>query len=97
MIGMPEALEVDTDALDPRRRTRLAAVGLGLGSDVFYLFWSRNARASKEVEAEWRTALELKGLDFIAPVPLQSPRYARPPAELGALHFDDPALLTRRR
>ena len=29
MIGMPEALGVDTDALDARRRGRLAAVGLG--------------------------------------------------------------------
>ena len=29
MIGMPEALEVDADALDARRRGRLAAVGLG--------------------------------------------------------------------
>ena len=29
MIGMPEALGVDTEALDARRRGRLAAVGLG--------------------------------------------------------------------
>jgi alpha-tubulin suppressor-like RCC1 family protein len=29
MVGMPEALEVDTDALDERRRGRLAGVGLG--------------------------------------------------------------------
>ncbi len=29
MIGMPEALDVDEDALDARRRARLAAAGLG--------------------------------------------------------------------
>ncbi len=29
MIGMPEALDVDVDALDARRRARLAGVGLG--------------------------------------------------------------------
>ena len=29
MVGMPEALEVDADALDERRRARLAGVGLG--------------------------------------------------------------------
>jgi len=58
-------------------------------SDVFYLFWSPNARTSQWVEKEWRCALETKGIEFIDPVPLVSPDLAPPPAELGAIHFND--------
>jgi hypothetical protein len=57
--------------------------------DVFYLFWSVAAIQSRWVEREWRTALVLRGLDHIDPVPLQPPAIAPPPAELSALHFDD--------
>jgi hypothetical protein len=60
--------------------------------DVFYLFWSVKAKSSPWVEKEWRCALEKKGLDFIDPVPLQSPEIAPPPPELAAKHFDDPLL-----
>jgi hypothetical protein len=60
-----------------------------LASDVFYLFWSKAAAGSEWVEKEWRFGLEKKGLDFIDPVPLVSPREAPPPAELSAKHFDD--------
>ena len=58
-------------------------------SDVFYLFWSRFARASEHVEEEWRTALKKKGLAFIHPIPLEDPRQAQPPDELRSLHFND--------
>jgi hypothetical protein len=58
-------------------------------ADVFYLFWSRFARASEHVEEEWRTALEKKGLGFIHPIPLEDPRHAQPPDELSSLHFND--------
>jgi hypothetical protein len=61
-------------------------------SDIFYLFWSRHALASKYVEQEWRCALERKGLDFIDPVPLDPPEFAPPPLELAAKHFNDPLL-----
>jgi hypothetical protein len=57
--------------------------------DVFYLFWSVAAIQSRWVEREWRTALVLRGLDHIDPVPLQPPAIAPPPAELSALHFND--------
>jgi hypothetical protein len=67
-----------------------------MGSDVFYLFWSQNAKASAWVEKEWRYALSNRGLDFIAPVPLISPEVAAPPPELEALHFDDLHLRLRR-
>ena len=61
-------------------------------SDVFYLFWSRHARASKWVDAEWRMAYAAKGLDFIDPVPLEPATMAPPPDELAARHFDDPLM-----
>ena len=61
--------------------------------DVLFLCWSHNARASKWVEAEWRYALEQKGLDAIEPVPLESPDVCPPPPELNSKHFNDRALL----
>ncbi len=53
--------------------------------DVLYLFWSHHARASREVERDWRYALRLRGVDFIDPVPLESAEIAPLPAEL-SLH-----------
>ena len=61
-------------------------------ADVFYLFWSRRAIASDWVRREWRWALKSKGLDFIDPVPLESPEDAPPPDELAAKYFNDPSL-----
>lgn len=58
-------------------------------SDIFYLFWSENAKRSEWVEKEWRCALEARGLDFIDPVPLVSPDIAPPPPELASRHFND--------
>jgi len=60
-----------------------------LSRDVFYLFWSRSAAASKMVEREWRLALENRGLEYIDPVPIESPDIAPPPIELSNLHFHD--------
>jgi TIR domain len=56
-------------------------------SDILYLFWSSAAAKSKYVEGEWRYALEQKGIDFIDPVPLESPEIVPPPVELAKLHF----------
>ena len=58
-------------------------------SDVFYLFWSRHAKASEWVEKEWRLAYEYKGLDFIDPVPLEPADVAPPPPELARKHFNE--------
>jgi hypothetical protein len=58
-------------------------------SDVFYLFWSQNAKDSCWVEKEWRCALETRGLDFIDPIPLVSPDLVPPPTELKGRHFSD--------
>jgi CHASE2 domain-containing sensor protein len=60
-----------------------------LACDIFYLFWSENARKSREVEREWRFALREKGRDFIDPVPLVSPTVVKPPEELANKHFND--------
>ena len=57
--------------------------------DIFYLFWSKNAKASKWVEMEWKTALKWKGIEFIDPIPLDSPEIAPPPTELSKIHFND--------
>jgi hypothetical protein len=65
-------------------------------SDIFYLFWSENARESKEVEKEWRFALDQKGRDFIDPVPLASPEAVKPPDELAGKHFNDWTLAFER-
>lgn len=61
--------------------------------DVFYLFWSTNASKSKEVDKEWRLALELRGPDYIDPVPLESPKFVPPPPELAHKHFNDWTLM----
>jgi molecular chaperone DnaK (HSP70) len=58
-------------------------------SDIFYLFWSRNAIESPWVEKEWRCALSARGTDFIDPVPLDPPDLAPPPPELASKHFND--------
>jgi hypothetical protein len=65
-------------------------------SDIFYLFWSKHARKSKWVEREWRCALNERGMGFIDPVPLQSPKEAPPPRELRSLHFNDWMLAFQR-
>jgi hypothetical protein len=57
--------------------------------DVFYLFWSENARKSRNVEREWRYALQHRGLECFHPIPLQDPHEIPPPEELSSLHFND--------
>lgn len=58
--------------------------------DRFYLFWSRAASQSKWVDTEWRMALDRRGLRYIKPMPLVSPKEVPPPKELGdRLHFED--------
>ena len=55
-------------------------------ADLFQLYWSEAARASREVEREWRHALFLRRQGFVRPVYWQQP-LAEPPAELRSLHF----------
>jgi len=65
-------------------------------SDVFYLFWSAAAKESPWVEKEWRCALTSRGIDFIDPVPLVSPKEVPPPEELAKMHFNDWSLAYKR-
>jgi hypothetical protein len=65
-------------------------------NDVFYLFWSANASQSRWVKKEWRCALKTRGLDFIDPVPLVSPKLVPPPRELAKKHFNDWTLALKR-
>ncbi len=57
-------------------------------ADIFQLFWSENAAASKYVEQEWRHALALaqERAAFIRPVYWTQPM-PPPPPELGHIHF----------
>lgn len=60
--------------------------------DILFLCWSHFARESKWVDAEWRYALEKKGIDFIEPVPIEPPEVCPPPEELSRKHFNDKLL-----
>ena len=57
--------------------------------DLLVLCWSRFAKASKWVDAEWRYALKQKGLESIDPIPLEPAEVCPPPEELGKKHFND--------
>jgi DNA-binding NarL/FixJ family response regulator len=61
--------------------------------DLFLLFWSKAAKASKWVKAEVQKALERKGKNELAPpeikpIPLEKP-LPKPPPDLAHLHFGD--------
>ena len=64
-----------------------------LDSDLFLLFWSNSASKSKAVEKEWKFALKTHGLEFIQPVPLESPDVSPPPKQLSSKHFNDLSLI----
>lgn len=61
-------------------------------SDIFQLFWSRNAMNSSHVRQEWEYALSLGRDGFIRPVYWEEPRPVDParklpPEEIDALHW----------
>jgi hypothetical protein len=63
-------------------------------SDLFLLFWSRNAKESKWVLEEVRYAIKRKGGDDseppeIVPVIIEGPPVPEPPEELAHIHFND--------
>ena len=57
--------------------------------DVFLLFWSRNARASKWVLWEFETARVKPGLNAILPMPLKDPTLAPLPPGFEDKHLRD--------
>ncbi len=60
--------------------------------DIFYLFWSPNARDSEVVAKEIECALKYNGINSIEPVPLVKTKYCPPPPELAEIHFNDAIL-----
>ena len=59
------------------------------GRDLFYLFWSQNAASSEWVKKELMYAVSNKTLDYIEPIPLESPEVCAPPESLMGKHFND--------
>lgn len=57
--------------------------------DILYLCWSAKARVSEWVDFEWRHMYRKRGIDYIDPIPLESPKICPPPTELSNLHFDE--------
>jgi hypothetical protein len=57
-------------------------------ADIFQLFWSPSAAASKYVRQEWEHALEIPGKpsNFVRPVYWQEPM-PEPPPQLSRIHF----------
>lgn len=64
-------------------------------SDVFMLFWSRNAAASPWVRWEYDTARQAKGLAAVIPMPLEDPKIAPPPPEFDDAHMRDRFMVAR--
>lgn len=61
--------------------------------EVFLLFWSRNAQASRWVRWELDTARAKPGLDAILPMPLEDPAIAPPPPGFEDRHLRDRYLI----
>lgn len=77
------------EAFKPQLSTQIT------GSDVFLLFWSRNASASPWVHWEYDTARKAKGLDAVIPMPLEDPKIAPPPPEFADEHMRDRFMVAR--
>jgi hypothetical protein len=84
-------LDIFQDCLDlqPNERFKLRLEAEIARRDVFMLFWSRNASASKWVLWEFETARARKGLDAILPMPLEDPSIAPPPPGFEETHLRD--------
>lgn len=67
-----------------------------INRDIFFLCWSLYAKKSKNVEDEWKYALDKKGLDYIEPVPIDPPSICPPPEELNTKHFNERLLFIIR-
>lgn len=94
LAGMNIEYFQDVLSLDPGMRWEKELYRHIDESDLFLLFWSSAAKASKWVEREVRYALERKnGLEEnppdILPVILEGPPVPEPPPELGDIHFHD--------
>ncbi|MGH7855431.1 MAG: toll/interleukin-1 receptor domain-containing protein [Candidatus Binatia bacterium] len=75
------------DAFKPQLQKEISA------RDVFLLFWSRNASASKWVLWEFQTAQVKPGMNAILPMPLEDPAIAPPPPGFEDKHLRDRFML----
>jgi TIR domain-containing protein len=75
------------DAFKPQLQKEIAA------RDVFLLFWSRNASASKWVLWEFQTAQIKPGMNAILPMPIEDPAIAPPPPGFEDKHLRDRFML----
>lgn len=80
---------LDTLSLHPGDRWEEAIAEEIRVRDVFLLFWSARAAASRWVEWEWRAALRDKDEGALQLQPLEPVAAAPPPPELSHLHFGD--------
>ena len=55
-------------------------------ADIFQLCWSKAAKASANVEQEWRHAMRLNRTAFVRPLYWEQPM-PEPPEELRDIHF----------
>ena len=79
-----DCLDLKTnDAFKPQVAKEIAA------RDVFLLFWSRHASASKWVLWEFQTVQVKPGLNAILPRPLEDPAIAPLPPEFVDKHLHD--------
>jgi hypothetical protein len=86
---------VDCLSLHPSEKWKIKLEKEIIARELFLLFWSRNAKKSKYVTWEWKTALDNKGINAIQIQPLESEIEAPPPEELASLHFGDPCMILR--
>jgi hypothetical protein len=77
------------EAFKPQLAKEIAA------REVFLLFWSRNANASKWVLWEFETAQVKPGLNAILPMPLEDPAIAPPPPGFDDKHLRDRFMIAR--
>jgi len=83
---------IDRLSLRPGERWEQRLAQLINQSDIFQLFWSRNAMTSSHVRLEWEHALSLARPGFICPVYWEDPRPTDPqrrlpPPALDQLHW----------
>ncbi len=98
MLGMFDVdYFMDLLSLEPGERWEKGLYKNIDSCDVFLLFWSGNAKASKWVLQELEYALARKQGDpnnppMIQPVPIEGPPIVSPPPQLGHMHFNDKIL-----
>lgn len=95
LVHWAPGLDIFQDCLDlaPREAFKPQLERQIAARDVFLLFWSRSAAASRWVRWELEKAFLHKDSDAILPMPLEDPAIAPPPLELSGRHLRDRFLI----